>query len=461
MFEMRRVKKMNDVVYTGGAVLYHMSRDQRVRDNWALVYASQLAEKSNSELYVVFSVYDEYCDGAQRSYDFMFDGLKQVQNELAKLNIPMIVLHTKDTAKSLADLCKEVNAGMLVLDMTPIRDSNLWESKFLKENNIAVHKVDAYNIIPVWITSDKQEFAARTIRPKIHKQIGEFLTDFPEIETSKSNNKYFVEECINNTNWDIIKRDVKGIKKINTFSVDWKSGEDAAAKQLENFLDNKVVNYDEARNDAAIDGQSNMSPYIMFGQISRQRIVLEYLKKRKRKIADAINDAYLEELIVRAELSENYCYYNSNYDKFEGLAKWAQETLNKARVDKREYIYTLKEFEEAKTHDDLWNAAQLEMVTTGKMHGYMRMYWAKKILEWSESPEDAIKIAIYLNNVYELDGRCPNAYVGVLWSIGGLHDRAWFPRPVFGNIRYMARSGCEKKFDVKAYINKNLYPKLL
>jgi deoxyribodipyrimidine photo-lyase len=212
---------MNDVVYTGGAVLYHMSRDQRVRDNWALVYASQLAEKSNSELYVVFSVYDEYCDGAQRSYDFMFDGLKQVQNELAKLNIPMIVLHTKDTAKSLADLCKEVNAGMLVLDMTPIRDSNLWESKFLKENNIAVHKVDAYNIIPVWITSDKQEFAARTIRPKIHKQIGEFLTDFPEIETSKSNNKYFVEECINNTNWDIIKRDVKGIKKINTFSVDY------------------------------------------------------------------------------------------------------------------------------------------------------------------------------------------------------------------------------------------------
>jgi deoxyribodipyrimidine photo-lyase len=461
MFEMRRVKKMNDVVYTGGAVVYHMSRDQRVEDNWALIYASQLAEENDAMLYVVFSVYDEYCDGAQRSYEFMFDGLAQVQENLAKLNIPVIIAHTKDTAESLSEICRQVAAGVLILDMTPIRDSNSWEEKFLKRNIISVQKVDGYNIIPVWETSDKQEFAARTIRPKIHKKIEAFLTDFPKMKSNKNNNAHFVNECIKNTNWDKIKKEVKSVKHINTFSVKWNPGEKAAQESLDRFLENKINIYGEMRNDPNRNAQSNLSPYIMFGQISRQRIALEYLKKVNRKIADAINDPFLEELIVRAELSDNYCYYNSNYDNFAGLANWAQVTLNKARTDKREYVYTLEQFEKAKTHDDLWNAAQLELVETGKMHGYMRMYWAKKILEWSESSEEAIRIAIYLNNLYELDGRCPNAYVGVLWSIGGLHDRAWFPRPVFGTIRYMARSGCEKKFDVKAYIDKYLYPKLL
>ena len=133
---------------------------------------------------------------------------------------------------------------------------------------------------------------------------------------------------------------------------------------------------------------------------------------------------------------------------------WAKTSLNEHRKDEREFIYTLKQFEQAKTHEDLWNAAQMEMVTTGKMHGYMRMYWAKKILEWSKSPEEALKIAIYLNDKYELDGRDPNGYTGIAWSIGGIHDRPWFERPVYGKIRYMNRNGAEKKFDIKAYINK-------
>ena len=125
------------------------------------------------------------------------------------------------------------------------------------------------------------------------------------------------------------------------------------------------------------------------------------------------------------------------------------------RNDKRDFLYNLDAFENSDTHDDLWNAAQNQMKLNGKMHGYMRMYWAKKILEWTKSPEEAFQIAIELNDRYELDGRDPNGYTGVAWSIGGIHDRPWFERPVFGKIRYMNYNGCKRKFDVKKYIEMN------
>jgi deoxyribodipyrimidine photo-lyase len=164
--------------------------------------------------------------------------------------------------------------------------------------------------------------------------------------------------------------------------------------------------------------------------------------------------SFLEELVVRRELADNFCYYNAHYDQFDGFPNWAKETLREHQKDRREYIYTLKEMEAAQTHDDLWNAAQMEMVHKGKMHGYLRMYWAKKILEWTQSPQDALQVAIYLNDRYELDGRDPNGYTGIAWSIGGVHDRAWKERAIFGKVRYMSYKGASGKFDVKAYIQK-------
>ena len=160
----------------------------------------------------------------------------------------------------------------------------------------------------------------------------------------------------------------------------------------------------------------------------------------------------LEELIVRRELADNFTFYNTQYASFDGFPAWAKQSLNEHRKDKREYLYSLKQFEQAETHDPLWNAAQTQMINKGKMHGYMRMYWAKKILEWTPSPEEAMMIAIYLNDKYELDGRDPNGYAGIAWSIGGVHDRAWFDRPVYGKVRYMNYRGCESKFNVKEYI---------
>ena len=198
-------------------------------------------------------------------------------------------------------------------------------------------------------------------------------------------------------------------------------------------------------------GQSDLSPYLHFGQIAPQRVAWEIQQSDAPREA---KQAFLEELIVRRELSDNFCWYNPDYDKFSGFPEWARKTLDQHRLDQRDFLYSLEEFEPGRTHDALWNAAQLEMVSRGKMHGYMRMYWAKKILEWTNSPEEALEIAIYLNDRYELDGRDPNGYVGVAWSIGGVHDRAWAERPVFGKIRYMSLAGCKRKFKVDEYIAK-------
>jgi Deoxyribodipyrimidine photo-lyase type II (EC 4.1.99.3) len=162
----------------------------------------------------------------------------------------------------------------------------------------------------------------------------------------------------------------------------------------------------------------------------------------------------LEELIVRRELSDNFCFYNASYDSLKGFPLWAKATLHDHRKDPRAYSYTLKELENAQTHDELWNAAQREMTLKGKMHGYLRMYWAKKILEWTETPVQALRIAIYLNYKYELDGRDPNSYTGIAWCIGGVHDRPWKEREIFGKIRYMSYRGMHSKFNVSEYITK-------
>ncbi len=197
--------------------------------------------------------------------------------------------------------------------------------------------------------------------------------------------------------------------------------------------------------------QSRLSPYLHFGQLSAQRVALEV------QAFDAdipAQEAFLEQLVVRRELSDNFCFHEPAYDRCEGFPAWALKTLEAHRRDPRPYLYALDEFEEARTHDPLWNAAQSQMVASGRMHGYLRMYWAKKILEWTESPEKAMRVAVYLNDRYQLDGRDPNGYAGIAWCIGGVHDRAWGERPVFGKVRYMSAGGARRKFDVAAYLEK-------
>lgn len=443
MIDDRRIQKLNDKeLLKLGPVIYWMSRDQRVKDNWALLYAQQLSLKNKAPLAVVFSLNPRFLEATFRQYDFMIKGLKEVEEELNSQNVSFFLLEgePQDTILKFANK-HEVSA--VVTDFSPLKIGRKWRNELAKNLEVPFFEVDTHNIVPCFYASQKQEFAAYTIRPKINKLLSEFLTDIPNLKHQEHTIK---KEKID---WDKIYRSLD--INLEVKPVDWiKPGYKNGMKMLSNFISERLHDYNEDRNNPNLEKISNLSPYLHFGQIASQRIAYDI----NQKVKNTIKDSFLEELIVRKELADNFCYFNQNYDKVEGFPNWAQESHKKHVKDKREYIYSKHEFEKALTHDPLWNAAQLEMVKTGKMHGYLRMYWAKKILEWTESPEDALKIAIYLNDKYELDGRDPNGYTGIAWSIGGVHDRPWFTRPIFGQIRYMSYNGCKSKFDVEKYIDK-------
>lgn len=459
-----RVKKLSEKEYTGGTVIYQMCRDIRAHDNDALLFAQELAKSKDAQLIVNYVIWNYEWEGAtRRFYDWVLPSLKEVEETLRTHNIPLVVTFENEklfTKTNFTEVPEHV--GAVIVDQIPLRFMRKWKELFLQRaRHVPLYEVDAHNCIPVWETSQKPEFAARTIRGKVHAKLPSFLEEHGKLLTHDEN-EGLLKGLVKN-DWDVISSKIKcneGVMGVGTFT----PGEKAAKETLKHFLSSKLTHYDSSRNDFTVDGQSNLSPYIAHGNISRRRIVLELLKSTELKIQDAFDPvmngsngrlgsvaAFIEECVVRAELCDNFCYYNVSYDKVEGFPAWAKETLNKAQADRREYVYTTEEFERATTHDDIWNAAQIQMVKTGKMHGYMRMYWAKKILEWTPTPEEAMRIAVYLNDTYELDGRDPNGYVGCAWSIGGVHDRPWFGRPIFGTVRYMAKSGVEKRGDIKVY----------
>ena len=441
----QRIRILKEGQETGGPVVYWMSRDQRAHDNWALLYAQHLAQERRVPLLVVFCLAPGFLGATLRQYAFMLAGLDEAAQELENHQIPFHLIQG-EPATALPRWLKEREISLLVADFDPLRLKRAWKEAVGQSLAIPFIEVDAHNIIPCWLASPKQEWAAYSFRPKVHRALPEFLTPFPPLlrhphpagETGAGVN---VAELLGTMALD---RGVPPVAWLNP-------GEKAARQYLQRFLAEKLAHYDRDRNDPNRAGQSDLSPHLHFGQISPQRIALEV---RASKAPRAAQEAFLEELVVRRELSDNYCYYNRHYDRFQGLPDWARKTLDDHRGDEREYVYSLEDFEAGRTHDPLWNAAQLEMVQRGKMHGYLRMYWAKKILEWTASPEEAQEIAILLNDRYELDGRDPNGYTGIAWSIGGLHDRAWGERPVFGKIRYMSYKGAAGKFDVQAYVDK-------
>jgi len=441
---LKRVKQQNNTNHGDGPVIYWMQRDQRVHDNWALQVAIEKGKELKKPVIVVFCLVPNFLEATIRQYGFMLKGLQEVEQSLERLNIPFYLL-LGDPGQEIPKFAKKIKSSAIISDFNPLKIIRIWKKEVIDNISVPFFTVDAHNIVPVWEASDKQEFGAYTIRPKIKRQLDEYLDDFPKLVKQKSHN--LKTEKID---WDKARKSLK--INFDVKEVDWiKPGESNAIKILNSFLNERFTSYNDKRNNPNENVLSNLSPYLHFGQISSQRIALETLKIESEEIN---KEAFLEELIVRRELSDNFCLYNKKYDSFDGFPEWAKKTLNEHRKDKREFIYKLEQFEKAETHDELWNAAQIEMVTTGKMHGYMRMYWAKKILEWTETPEEALEYSIYLNDKYELDGRDPNGYVGCAWSIGGVHDRAWTERPVFGKIRYMNYNGCKRKFDVKRYIEK-------
>lgn len=448
----RRVRELRPGAVGSGPVIYWMSRDQRVCDNWALLHACEAAARSGAPVAVAFNLVPEFLGAGARQFGFMVRGLQAMQPKLEALRIPLFLLRG-DPVQTVAQLVKDSGAALLVTDFAPLRLGRQWREGVAAAIEVPFHEVDAHNVVPAWLASDKREYAARTIRPKIHAKLPEFLREFPEVPRQPA---WDVEGAAPApVDWDALLAEVLERGK-EVPEVPWiQPGEDAAMEALsgpKGFLTKaRLSRYDEKRNDpTAPDALSGLSPYLHFGHLAPQRAAIEAAKCKA--IHKASVEGFLEELVVRRELADNYCLYEPLYDSLDAAYDWARQTLNDHRGDKREHVYTREQFEQGKTHDKLWNAAQLEMVHCGKMHGFMRMYWAKKILEWSASPEEALETSIYLNDKYELDGRDPNGYVGCMWSIAGIHDQGWAERPVFGKIRFMNYNGCKRKFDVEKYI---------
>ncbi len=399
MVDKRRWRYLNQRKIGTGKVIYWMSRDIRVEDNWAMIMASDLADSLRSDVEIVFVRVKKFLEARREIFEQLEKAISGVAASAAKRRIKLRVIEG-EPAEVIKKLCKDEKIAAIVTDFSPLRIGREWREDVAAEIAIPLYEVDAHNIVPAWIVSDKQEYGAYTIRPKLLRVLPEYLVEYPK---------------------------------------EWKS---LGNRELKDFA-GRVVLFEDKRNDPNAEATSRLSSQLHFGQLSAARVALTI-----------DNAVYLEELIVRRELAENYCLHNANYDNPKGFPAWARETLHEHEKDEREFLYSRDEFEEARTHDKLWNSAQKQMLTTGYMHGFMRMYWAKKILEWSESATQAQATAIYLNNKYEIDGRDPNGYAGIAWSIGGVHDRPWFERPIFGKIRYMNESGCRRKFAVERYIKK-------
>ncbi len=443
MVDVRRIRTRNELSAQNGPVAYWMQRDQRVEDNWALLYAQECALAQKQPLIVVFNLVPVFGKTTVRHYDFMFKGLAEVQEKLSTLGIPFVLLEGVPT-ETIPLFIKKYGVGHVVTDFNPLTFTDLWRTKVGDLLEVALTEVDAHNIVPAWHVSQKTEFGAYTLRPKIHRLLPEFLVAIPPVKKHpypflKSQKRVDFEKLLTTVKTDR-----------TVLRVTWLTpGSKAGLRVLKEFGEGKGEDYASRRNDPNNEALSNLSPYVHFGQVGAQRIAFTI---KNSSLPKADRDAFLEELIVRRELADNYCLYTKNYDKVEGAPAWVQKTIAEHVHDARDHIYTKREFERAETNDELWNAAQLEMVKTGKMHGFMRMYWAKKILEWTPDVQTAIDIGLYLNDKYELDGTDPNGVVGVMWSMCGVHDRAWFERPVFGKIRYMNYNGCKRKFDIKKYI---------
>ncbi|XP_037537541.1 CPD photolyase [Nematolebias whitei] len=437
------------------AVLYWMSRDQRVQDNWALIRAQQLAVEEKLPLHVCFCLVVPKSElSTLRHYSFLLKGLQQVEQECKELNIQFHLLHGA-AGDVLPGFVTDHRFGAVVTDFSPLREPLQWLEDVQKKlpKDIPLIQVDAHNIVPCWIASPKLEYAARTIRGKITSVLSQFLTDFPPVVE----HQYIAKKTAKSVDWEKTLASLDVDRTVG--DTEWaKPGTEAGMAMLESFIDVRLKLFCTHRNDPNAAALSQLSPWIRFGHISAQRVALQV--QRCGKNARESIASFIEELVVRRELTDNFCYYNPKYDSVEGAYEWAQKTLKDHAKDKREYLYTREQLEKAQTHDKLWNAAQYQMVIEGKLHGFLRMYWAKKILEWTRSPEEALSIALYLNDRYELDGQDPNGFVGCMWSICGIHDQGWAERPVFGKIRYMNYKGCLRKFDVAKFENKYCPKKL-
>ncbi len=443
-----RIQTLNDKrIRSGRYVLYWMQQSQRAFYNHALTYATIQANQLNQALLVVFGLSDDYPEANLRHYTFMLEGLRETQATLAEKSIRMVV---QRGAPAEVAIKLGRKASLIVCDRGYLKHQRAWRKTVAKNSGCQVIQVESDVVVPIEVVSNKAEYAARTIRPKIHKHLEEYLVGLKSVEVQTSSMGIQIAS-IDLTNPKTVLKSMPLDRQIMPVSHVFKGGTSRAQSLFDDFLQRRLSVYPQNGNQPQTDDISHMSPYLHFGQVSSLYLALMVSKTSKRQIK--AQAAYIEQLIVRRELAMNFANYAPNYDSYQGLPNWAAKTLDDHKKDKRQWLYSRRQLENANTHDDYWNASMREMKATGFMHNYMRMYWGKKILEWSTTPQQAFKTILSINNKYFLDGRDANSYAGVAW-IFGVHDRAWAERDIFGKVRYMAASGLERKCDIQAYIQK-------
>jgi deoxyribodipyrimidine photo-lyase len=421
-----------------------MQRAQRAMDNAALTVAIEAGNLLRKPVLVFFQLVPHSRHANLRHYQFLVEGLRDIANELKERKVSFAVRSFPN--HGILKFCAEVRPCLVIGDENPLQEGELRKAKVAAKLELPFWTVDTDVIVPSRLLK-REHYAARTIRPKIHALLPQFLQPV-------KNPSALIP-------WRPAAQDsttMPGLSLLDQLPIDrsvapsgyFHGGPHAAVLALKRFIDERLDGYATQRNKPNLDGTSQLSPYLHFGHIGPHTIALA-VQQSTAPMED--RKAFLEELIVRRELAVNFVRFNRNYENFDACEPWADVTHHKHSQEPRQYLYTDTQLENAETHDPLWNAAQKQMVLTGWMHGYLRMYWAKKILEWRPSPRDAYDIAVCLNDRYQLDGRDPNGYAGIAWAIVGKHDRAWGPeRPIYGKIRYMSYASTSRKFDSKAYI---------
>ncbi|MGL5978086.1 MAG: deoxyribodipyrimidine photo-lyase [Erysipelotrichaceae bacterium] len=430
----------------GEYICYWMQSAQRYEYNHALHFAITQANEKKLPLVVYFGLTDTYPEANARHYWFLIQGLQEVATTLYAKQIPFHITHQepKEGILELLDRC-----ALLVCDGAVLRHERDWREFVSERCPCEMVEIDTNCIVPLAHCSNKEEYSAATLRRKITPLISYFADDFieehyhgaPVPSLAKSFDIHTITEQLEGFN---VNRAV-GVVAMH-------GGRSAALTRFQAFLETQFEDYHSNRNEPVLNATSGMSPYLHFGQVSSQELYhLATLWTNQHPTCETSFQAFKEELIVRRELAFNFVHYNTYYDSYQCLPNWALDSLELHNKDLRPYYYELEVLEQGASDDPYWNAAQKQLVLTGSMHGYMRMYWGKKLLEWGSTPKIAFEQALYLNNKYALDGRDPNSFAGIAW-IFGKHDRPWTKRAIFGNVRYMNASGLERKMNIKAYV---------
>lgn len=429
----------------GKCIVYWMQSCLRLDDNPALALAVHEANTHHLPLLVLFSIDRSIPMANERNFTFMLESLAEVVQNLPDTNAG-ICLRMGSAVDNAVAVCRETDASFLITDESRLQEGIRRRSTVAGRVKIPVLQVDANVVVPARLIP-KEQYAAYAIRPKLMKLMSRYLRPFgpQRVNVGRS-----VDAA-----GDLESIDVKKVLQMLalprvTPSPMYRGGEQRAWSTLEEFIDRKLDGYAENRSRPDRDGTSNLSPYLRFGCISPVSLLRAVIDSGHRK--DGIG-AFVEAAFVRRELAENFTFYNKSYRSLACLPEWARRTLDDHRQDRRRALFSLEALEAGATGDELWDASQHEVLKTGKMAGYMRMYWGKQVIGWTRTPEEALHVLLYLNDRYEIDGRSPGGYAGILWCFGK-HDRPFPERPVFGKIRCMSPGAQRKKFDVDAYIKK-------